>query len=243
MEIWDSGHVRARRGEAGRRADLRAPRRAARRPLDARPGLARRGSEELAAPAQARAARRPASGPRTGRCSRPLRPRFRRARAGRSRSSGTDFVRCGSVANGEGTAARAAPATISPSASPSSPGRCPGRCASPDCVVDGEVVALDEEGRPSFARDAAGSRKPPVLYAFDVLELDGVPVGDLPWTRAPRAPGRRSSTADVVRGRDSPRPSTTARRCSRPRRSRASRGSSPSARLPATSRASGRETG
>jgi bifunctional non-homologous end joining protein LigD len=51
----------------------------------------------------------------------------------------------------------------------------------PDCVVDGEVCALDEEGRPSFS--AMQQRKPgtPVLYyLFDLLEVDGEPIIDLP---------------------------------------------------------------
>ena len=51
----------------------------------------------------------------------------------------------------------------------------------PDCVVDGEVCALDEEGRPSFS--AMQQRKPgtPILYyLFDLLEVDGEPIIDLP---------------------------------------------------------------
>src|SRR5919108_560804 len=53
----------------------------------------------------------------------------------------------------------------------------------PDCVVDGEVCALDEEGRPSFsAMQQAGSGTPIVYYVFDLLEVDGEPVVDLPLT-------------------------------------------------------------
>jgi bifunctional non-homologous end joining protein LigD len=51
----------------------------------------------------------------------------------------------------------------------------------PDCVVDGEVCALDEEGRPSFSamqQSKAGTSI--VYYVFDLLELDGEPVVDLP---------------------------------------------------------------
>jgi bifunctional non-homologous end joining protein LigD len=51
----------------------------------------------------------------------------------------------------------------------------------PDCVVDGEVCALDEEGRPSFS--AMQQRKPgtPILYyLFDLLEVDGEPIVELP---------------------------------------------------------------
>jgi bifunctional non-homologous end joining protein LigD len=51
----------------------------------------------------------------------------------------------------------------------------------PDCVVDGEVCALDEEGRPSFsAMQQAGAGTPIVYYVFDLLEVDGEPLIDLP---------------------------------------------------------------
>jgi len=49
------------------------------------------------------------------------------------------------------------------------------------CVVDGEVCALDERGRPSFSAMQQAKRDTPLVYAvFDVLEVDGVPVVDLP---------------------------------------------------------------
>ena len=51
----------------------------------------------------------------------------------------------------------------------------------PDCVIDGEVCALDEEGRSSFSVMQQGSG-PLVYYAFDVLEVDGEPALDLPLT-------------------------------------------------------------
>ena len=49
----------------------------------------------------------------------------------------------------------------------------------PDCVVDGEVCALDEQGRPRFSllqRDEGAL----VYELFDVLEVDGAPLLDLP---------------------------------------------------------------
>jgi len=50
---------------------------------------------------------------------------------------------------------------------------------SPECVVDGEVCALDDQGRPSFSAMQQGKRT--LVYAvFDVLEVDGRPVVDLP---------------------------------------------------------------
>jgi bifunctional non-homologous end joining protein LigD len=50
---------------------------------------------------------------------------------------------------------------------------------SPDCVLDGEVCALDERGRSSFSVMQQGSG-PLVFYAFDVLEIDREPLLDLP---------------------------------------------------------------
>src|SRR4029453_6590218 len=56
---------------------------------------------------------------------------------------------------------------------------------SPDeCVIDGEVVALDEEGRSSFqllqAREMEGRKTPVYFYAFDLLQLDGKSLASLP---------------------------------------------------------------
>jgi len=51
----------------------------------------------------------------------------------------------------------------------------------PDCVLDGEVCALDEQGRASFSAMQRGSG-PLVLYVFDVLEVEGEPLVDLPLT-------------------------------------------------------------
>jgi bifunctional non-homologous end joining protein LigD len=53
----------------------------------------------------------------------------------------------------------------------------------PDCVVDGEVCALDEDGRPSFsAMQQAGPNTPIIYYVFDLLEADGEPLIDLPFS-------------------------------------------------------------
>ena len=48
---------------------------------------------------------------------------------------------------------------------------------SPDCVLDGEVCALDDEGRPSFSSMQARDG-PLVYYVFDLVELDGVSLLD-----------------------------------------------------------------
>jgi bifunctional non-homologous end joining protein LigD len=54
---------------------------------------------------------------------------------------------------------------------------------SPACVVDGEVCALDEQGRPSFSAMQQGKPGTAIVYeVFDVLEIDGAPVLDLPLT-------------------------------------------------------------
>jgi len=54
----------------------------------------------------------------------------------------------------------------------------------PECVIDGEVVALDEEGRSSFqllqAREMEGRKSPIYFYAFDLLQFDGKSLIGLP---------------------------------------------------------------
>src|SRR4029453_11518638 len=53
-----------------------------------------------------------------------------------------------------------------------------------ECVVDGEVVALDEEGRSSFqllqAREMEGRKSTIYFYAFALLQLDGKSLVSLP---------------------------------------------------------------
>ena len=49
----------------------------------------------------------------------------------------------------------------------------------PDCVLDGEVCALDEQGRSSFSAMQQGNGAL-VYYAFDVLEVEGTPLVDRP---------------------------------------------------------------
>src|SRR4051794_5733436 len=53
-----------------------------------------------------------------------------------------------------------------------------------DCVIDGEAVALDQEGRSSFqllqALEMEGRKAPLRFYVFDLLELDGKSLLGLP---------------------------------------------------------------
>jgi bifunctional non-homologous end joining protein LigD len=50
----------------------------------------------------------------------------------------------------------------------------------PDCVLDGEVCALDEQGRSSFSAMQQGKAGTPLVYfVFDVLEVEGEPLVDL----------------------------------------------------------------
>src|SRR6266513_3874446 len=51
----------------------------------------------------------------------------------------------------------------------------------PHCVFDGEVCALDDNGRASFSEMQQGKRGTPIVYyVFDVLEVEGEPLVDLP---------------------------------------------------------------
>ncbi len=53
-----------------------------------------------------------------------------------------------------------------------------------ECVIDGEVVALDGKGRSSFqllqAREMEGRESPVYFYAFDLLQFDGKSLLSLP---------------------------------------------------------------
>jgi bifunctional non-homologous end joining protein LigD len=65
-----------------------------------------------------------------------------------------------------------------------------------DCVLDGEVCALDEAGRPSFSAMQQGKPGTPIVYeVFDVLEIEGEPLVDLPLLE------RRERLAALLGGR------------------------------------------
>ena len=91
-----------------------------------------------------------------------------------------------------------------------------------EAIVDGEVVALDEAGRPDFGllqeRISAGPHRPapvPLVYqAFDLLYLDGRSLLDVPLEQRKRLLGAGAPP-------DGARP--VRRRTSRPRASRSSR--------------------
>ena len=60
----------------------------------------------------------------------------------------------------------------------------PNALRTPDAVVDGEVCALDEDGRPSFSAMQQGKPGTPLVYEiFDVLEIDGEACTGLPLTQ------------------------------------------------------------
>ena len=67
----------------------------------------------------------------------------------------------------------------------------------PDCVADGEVCALDSEGRATFSAMQTGSAAQ-VFYVFDLLEVEGEPLIELPLTerrkRLERLLDRRSTS-------------------------------------------------
>jgi bifunctional non-homologous end joining protein LigD len=67
-----------------------------------------------------------------------------------------------------------------------------------DVIIDGEVVALDAKGRSSFqllqAHDLGQERPPLIFYAFDLLQLDGENLRDLPLIE------RTAQLAKLLRG-------------------------------------------
>ena len=67
----------------------------------------------------------------------------------------------------------------------------------PDAVVDGEVVALDADGKASFSAMQQGSAR--LAYeVFDVLEADGEPLVDLPLTERRARLGKLLARNPVV---------------------------------------------
>jgi bifunctional non-homologous end joining protein LigD len=65
-----------------------------------------------------------------------------------------------------------------------------------NCVLDGEVCALDENGRPSFSKLQQGGDAPLAYYVFDLLELEDEPQIDRPLTE------RRERLAELLDGRN-----------------------------------------
>ena len=193
-------------------------------------GEARRRPQELAAGQEAEEAA-DGSEPRlaaaaTGRCSPRSSRRSRAARAGRSRSSGTAIARSRTSAAASASSA-AAPTTTSPAAFPTVVRALEGAIRTPDCALDGEVVAIGEDGRATFSAMQQGQPGTTYVYvAFDVLEVDGEPLVDLPLVdRRRRLDALVDRRAAAFR---SPKGSTTAQRSTRRRSRTVSRGSWPS---------------
>jgi bifunctional non-homologous end joining protein LigD len=77
----------------------------------------------------------------------------------------------------------------------------------PDCVLDGEVCALDEDGRATFSAMQQGKPGTRYIYvAFDLLEQEGESLIDLPLTqrreRLEKLIDRRNRTVQLSEGFD-----------------------------------------
>ena len=99
------------------------------------------------------------------------------------------------------------------------------------CVLDGEIVAFDDEGRPSFGRlQQRKTVETPISFmAFDLLFL-GAPLVDEPWTARRE---RLASGSSFHHPLWSPSPSSaTGRHCGQALSNRASRGWSPNGSTP-----------
>jgi bifunctional non-homologous end joining protein LigD len=74
------------------------------------------------------------------------------------------------------------------------------KLAARECVIDGEVVALDDEGRSSFqllqALEMEGRKSPVYFYAFDLLQLDGKGLVGLPLEARKNVLEKLSGDAD-----------------------------------------------
>jgi bifunctional non-homologous end joining protein LigD len=73
----------------------------------------------------------------------------------------------------------------------------------PDCILDGEIVALDDKGRSSFQRLQAydlGRERPPLCYyVFDLLRLKGKDLTDQPLHKRKAALRKLIKKSNVVR--------------------------------------------
>jgi bifunctional non-homologous end joining protein LigD len=73
-----------------------------------------------------------------------------------------------------------------------------------NAILDGEIVALDPQGRPSFQllqADETGKARPPILYyLFDLLQHEDLSILDEPlWKRRERLKALLPKTADPLR--------------------------------------------
>ncbi len=77
----------------------------------------------------------------------------------------------------------------------------------PDCILDGEIVALDEKGHSSFqllqAYDLGRERPPLCYYVFDLLRLKGRDLTGQPLQKRKEALRELFKDSDVIRYSDS----------------------------------------
>ncbi|GEP46315.1 non-homologous end-joining DNA ligase [Brevifollis gellanilyticus] len=73
----------------------------------------------------------------------------------------------------------------------------------PDCILDGEIVALDEKGRTSFqmlqAYELHQEQPPLCYYVFDLLRLKGKDLTDLPLLKRKEVLRRLFKDNDIIR--------------------------------------------
>ena len=216
MTIWDAGTYELHKWEPAQGRG-HVPRRAAQRPLRAVPDRARRGGQAgLDDPPDGSARRsRPGADARADRADDGARRRRSPSPSagGRSRSSGTGSARSPTCSRA-GCDWRAATSTRSPTPIPRSAGLV-AQLGMHEAVLDGEIVAFDEDGRPSFERlqrrmhvtspnvDPPAGGGTPVVYAiFDLLYLDGHSLMELPYReRRERARGARAGRPGVAGAR------------------------------------------
>ena len=80
--------------------------------------------------------------------------------------------------------------------------RRPAHRAASRRLLDGEIVALDDKGKPSFSAlqsDSKAARRQPCLPAFDLLEIDGEELDELPNHRAQAAARRADRRGAAAR--------------------------------------------
>ena len=206
-------HVRARRGEARRRAHRPPARQAARGAVDAGPGEARRRPEELAAPQEARrAAPATDAGPVRADARHARRQDVPRGEGWLFEVKWDGYRALAYVRRRRGASSARGTATTLTERFPRVAEALPRALKTPDCVLDGEVCALDEQGRPSFSAMQQGeARDADRLRRLRPARGRGR-AARRPAAAASAASGSRSCSTGGTAPSGSPRRSTTARR-------------------------------
>ena len=197
VEIWDRGTYELVEEKRDGGLTVRLQRRAARRASgrSCRPAWTARRRTGCCC-ARTAAGRRPRP-EAARRCSRRRRPTCRRATGGCSSRSGTASARWPASAAARCALRSRNDNDLDRRGSRRSRGRSRRRSGRSDAVVDGEICALDDQGRSSFSALQQGTGTL-AFVAFDLLEVEGEPICVACRSRSGGSGSRSSSCPGVA---------------------------------------------